>query len=73
MEELFKDATLRDIIRLKFRTYSEFGDKIGWSRQKLDYKLANPTTIDLSEAKLIADTLGVELSAEMIQIFLRTV
>lgn len=72
MDELLKDATLRDIIRLKFRTYQEFADKLGWTRQRLDYTLDHPESIDLGVAAQMADALGVELDADIIRIFLRT-
>lgn len=71
MEELLKGATLRDLIRFKYETYQELGEKLGWSRQKLNYKLENPESIDLHEATQIAEALGLTLNEEIIQIFLR--
>lgn len=72
MDKLFNNLTLRDIIRMKYRTYTEFAGQIGWNKQKLDYKLKNPASIDVTDAKQLADTLGVEFDSEFIKVLLRT-
>lgn len=62
--------TLRGLIISKFKSYKNFADEINWSRQKLSYKLANPDSITVNEAGIMAKALGIQLSEETIQIFL---
>lgn len=72
MDELLKDVSLADIIKLKYGSYQAFAVKLGWSKQKLQYKITNPASISLADAQEMADALGVKLNEDLIHIFLRT-
>ena len=72
MNEILDEMTLKDLILIKFPTLSAFAEKLGWSKQKLQYKLDNREAVSLTEAEEMAKMLEVELNASTIPIFLRS-
>ena len=63
-------ANLRGLIVSKYKNYSRYAEALGWSRQKLSYKLNNPTSITAKDAHIMANSLGIPLNDQTMQIFL---
>lgn len=65
-------VNLPGLIKMRCGSYTNLASKIGWSKQKLQYKIKNPNSINLSEAKEIAEAMELQLDANLIEFFLQS-
>lgn len=61
---------IKSMIYAKFDNKKELADKLGWTKQHLDYAMRNPERLRLDQYQQILDAIEVENTAEVLQFFL---
>lgn len=67
---MIDDNKLRGMIYEKHKSKGQFAESMGWSRQKLDWALKNPSKLKLGQVQEMIVALGLQGDPQAASIFL---